>query len=884
MYVLPNRKAFSDAITRIFLNKKYRKDPVDDDDKDFDLCAQNSSGSKELFPYQKLVRDYLATETPYRGLLLYHGLGSGKTCSSIAVAESILSPKKIFVLAKKALLINFKQQLRECGDPIYQQEQHWETRNISSEEDREKAKSLGIPEEFIDNKGRFFITIPNKPANFKDQALNIQKEISEQIDTIINKRFEFIAYDGISKLNIDKYFPQDDPTKFDDSVIIIDEAHNFIGSVLNESIIKSKIYDMIYHAKNTKVVLLSGTPVINYPTEIAYLMNLLRGPIERVLIGTSSIISWDEGMMTSFFRTLKDVDTIEYDSIKRIIKLTRNPPYFESILNEKGERIAVKYNKDFTQEPDILKWVDTWRQKFQQKISSVELLPMEKLLKEELECLPTKFEDFANTFIDGLNIKNALLFQRRIQGLVSYYKGADERLVAKEVNPDKRLVKVPMSDPQFLRYLEKRWKEIQMDTKKGRSKTDINDDFGSYRTVTRLACNFALPPELDQKDISKENITEEDLQKEEIDAFEEISKDTKKYLSLDNLGNYSPKMLAILKNIKRDISDGPKFNKQFLYSFFTTLEGAGLFGLVLETNGFQKYKLVKEQGIYIEDPSLKPGVPCYAVYSGENVEERDFLRQIFNNKYSSDFPTTLKQSIKEPDRLCIFIASKAGAEGINLVNVRNVHIMESQWNPAIVDQAIGRAIRICSHASLPLAERTVDVKIYISVFSEEQQKSIDGPNIVPIRRNDTMLKRYDVEQPTDTFLTTDEYMYDLAYRKGRIAKNISLLLKQAAVDCEIHRKLHSKEHPVIQCMRFDTTTKSEDLAFNPSYTSEERDTLYLKNIIRKSRKLQKIRIKGLAMILDPITNDIFDFVAFEDNNRLLKIGTKISPTEIHFLI
>lgn len=377
---------------------------------------------------------------------------------------------------------------------------------------------------------------------------------------------------------------------------------------------------------------------------------------------------------------------------------------------------------------------------------------------------------------------------------------------------------------------------------------------------------------------------EEDFEKQELDAFEEISKDPRKFLTMENLNNYSPKMLEILKNIKKEIGDGPNFNKQFIYSFFTTLEGAGLFGLVLETNGFQKYKLVKEQGIYIEDPSLKPGIPCYAVYSGENVDERDYLRQIFNNKYSSDFPTTLKQSIKEPNRLCIFIASKAGAEGINLVNVRNVHIMESQWNPAIVDQAIGRAIRICSHASLPLEQRTVDVKIYISVFSEEQQKSIDGPNIVPIRRNDTMLKRYDVEQPTDTFMTTDEYMYDLAYRKGRISKNISLLLKQSAIDCEIHRKLHSKEQPVIQCMRFDTTTKSEDLAFKPSYLLEEKDTLYLRNIIRKSRKLQKIRIKGLAMILDPVTNDIFDFVAFEDNQRLLKIGTKISPTEIHFLV
>jgi hypothetical protein len=133
-------------------------------------------------------------------------------------------------------------------------------------------------------------------------------------------------------------------------------------------------------------------------------------------------------------------------------------------------------------------------------------------------------------------------------------------------------------------------------------------------------------------------------------------------------------------------------------------------------------------------------------------------------------------------------------------------------------------------------------------------------------------------------MTTDEYMYDLAYRKGRISKNISLLLKQSAIDCEIHRKLHSKEQPVIQCMRFDTTTKSEDLAFKPSYLLEEKDTLYLINIIRKSRQLQKIRIKGMAMILDPVTNDIFDFVAFEDNQRLLKIGTKISPTEIHFLV
>ena len=872
MYVLPNRKAFSDAVTRIFIKKNYRKEH-DSEDESVDLCTKSSSGNRELFPYQKLVRDYLLAETPYRGLLLYHGLGSGKTCSAIAVAESLLSKKKIYVIAKSSLLTNFKQQLRLCGDPIYQQEQHWEVHNLSSEADREQAKGLGISEKFLDLKGKFFMTVPERPSNFSSMDLKSQKDISEQIDDILKQRFDYIPLDGISSKNIDKYLPEDDPQKFDDSVIIIDEAHNFSGMVLNKSELKTRFYDMIYRARNTKIVLLSGTPVINNPLEIALLMNLLRGPIERVRIGCSSVISWDEGMMTAFLKTVKDVDTIEYDSVKRQILLTRNPPYFESVLSEKGERIAVKYNKDFPQEPDILKWVDSWRTKFQDKIGGVELLETEKLMKEDLECLPSKWEEFAQTYIDGLQIKNALLFQRRIQGLVSYFKGADERLVAKEVDADKRLVKVPMSGEQFLRYLEKRWIEIQIDTKKGRSKSDLNEDFGSYRTNSRLACNFALPPELE--------VLEEgsDTPMKEL-AFEKIRADPKRFLGPETLKHFSPKMHEMLENIKKDLG-----TNQFVYSNFTSLEGTGLFGLVLEQNGFQRYKIKTEQGVIIEDPDMKPGVPAFAFFTGDETQDmRDYYRQIFNNppKFGSDFPQTLKDSIKEPGRLCVLMASRAGAEGINLENVRHVHILEAQWNPAVIDQVVGRAIRICSHARLPMDQRTVEVKIYVSVFSQEQAVGIEGPNIALIRRNDMGLKRYDVDQPVETFLSTDEYMFDLAYRKGRIAKNISLLLKQSAIDCEIHRKLHSREQPIIQCMRFDTSTKSEDLAWKPDSKVEERDTLYLKNIVRKSRRLQRISIKGLILILDPDTQEVFDAQAFEDNKRLLRTGTKISPTEIKF--
>ena len=36
-------------------------------------------------------RDYINLYTPYRGLLLYHGLGAGKTCGSIGIAEGFRS-------------------------------------------------------------------------------------------------------------------------------------------------------------------------------------------------------------------------------------------------------------------------------------------------------------------------------------------------------------------------------------------------------------------------------------------------------------------------------------------------------------------------------------------------------------------------------------------------------------------------------------------------------------------------------------------------------------------------------------------------------------------------------------------------------------------------
>ena len=271
------------------------------------------------------------------------------------------------------------------------------------------------------------------------------------------------------------------------------------------------------------------------------------------------------------------------------------------------------------------------------------------------------------------------------------------------------------------------------------------------------------------------------------------------------------------------------------------------------------------------------------MFSGENKDERELLRQIFNGIYSDTFPESLKDSIKDkPKKLCVFMASAAGAEGITLANVRNVYIMEPYWNPARIDQVIGRAIRICSHAKLPMDERSVKVQLYMSVFSQEQATTAEAPNIVSIRRNDMVLKRYEGEQPRETFMTSDEFLYETAFEKSRLTKQFSHLLKQAAVDCEIHRKLHAKEQPVVQCMRFDSNVGPDEMGYKPAVLAEERDTMYQRNMTRTARRLQRVLLKGVPIILDPDTREIFDAPLFDDSKRLVQIGQLVPPNQVRF--
>ena len=92
----------------------------------------NEQLANELTTYQKFISSYLDYRSPFKDLLLYHGLGSGKTCSSIAIAEGIKNDKKILIMTPASLRDNYIEELKKCGDYLYKKNQYWEFINTKT--------------------------------------------------------------------------------------------------------------------------------------------------------------------------------------------------------------------------------------------------------------------------------------------------------------------------------------------------------------------------------------------------------------------------------------------------------------------------------------------------------------------------------------------------------------------------------------------------------------------------------------------------------------------------------------------------------------------------------------------------------------------------------
>ena len=123
-YYLNNREIFVNFINRMF--EKYKDNNVGKNNNIRCEDISNDTENVTLLTHQKLVRDYLNLYSPYRGLLLYHGLGSGKTCTSIAIAEGMKSSRRVIVMTPASLRRNYMEEIKKCGDMLFRKHQFWE--------------------------------------------------------------------------------------------------------------------------------------------------------------------------------------------------------------------------------------------------------------------------------------------------------------------------------------------------------------------------------------------------------------------------------------------------------------------------------------------------------------------------------------------------------------------------------------------------------------------------------------------------------------------------------------------------------------------------------------------------------------------------------------
>lgn len=210
---------------------------------EFEERVRDACGGFEKALYQHMMQHYLSRRSPYRSLLLFHGLGVGKTCSSITIAESFLldhrqgMPPKILVVSPLALRRSYEDQIFSIA------------KFLEGDQDRLRDQCTG-------------------DVYAKLVHGNPPKELfARRVQALIRSRYQFITYDSLVN------YVATNP-KVRDMVIIVDEAHN-----LRNQEIEKKAADaleaLLDNGEGNRLVLLSATPMYNEPDEILWLIKLL---------------------------------------------------------------------------------------------------------------------------------------------------------------------------------------------------------------------------------------------------------------------------------------------------------------------------------------------------------------------------------------------------------------------------------------------------------------------------------------------------------------------------------------------------------------------------------------------------------------------------------
>jgi len=352
--------------------------------------------------------------------------------------------------------------------------------------------------------------------------------------------------------------------------------------------------------------------------------------------------------------------------------------------------------------------------------------PVEIGLTMNLLPLPQKFDikSFNDKFIqiedeNTYSMKNKEEFASYIRGFVSYYRGMPAKSFPKY---EVFLVKCEMESYQYKCY-KTILKQENISTKKS---DDIFNLPNNFFIGSRTISNIAYPN-----------------QKSGQEGYNLL---TNKHIQKYGIKQYSIKFHKLIKKINRCSG------KIFIYSNFLEYGGLKPLQKLLQYYGYVPYSKRDEK-------KPKRNRCYYAIWSGQKtLEEKTDIKHHFNDKTSN---------------LRIMLGTPAIKEGVTLLRVSQVHILEPYWNNSRILQVMGRAIRYCSHKDLPSSERKVEVYIYIATRPNE--KSLNR------LENENMLNKYSV----------DKYIFYLSQSKLKLTTEFENVLKyyQKMIFLLLHYKL-----------------------------------------------------------------------------------------------
>lgn len=266
------------------INQIYKKYQIPEKKRTFrEICFPDKY---ELQLPQQFVSEFINPDTKYKGLLVVHKIGSGKTCTGVQVGEKWKNYKNIMVLVPASLKGNFRSELRSmCAGNSY----------LKPDERAQLSKLHPLDTEY--------------------------KKIIKTSDERIDKYYQILSYNKFVELS------HDNKINLKNTVLIIDEVQNMVSE---EGTFYNELYRQIHKApSDLRIVLLSATPMFDKPSEIALTINLLR-PIKEFPVGTEFDKMFIETKKMANGNTISKTKNIELfkEMIKGYISYFRGaPPY-----------------------------------------------------------------------------------------------------------------------------------------------------------------------------------------------------------------------------------------------------------------------------------------------------------------------------------------------------------------------------------------------------------------------------------------------------------------------------------------------------------------------------------------------------------------------------